>query len=99
MGTNMNLDFEAMRNVGGKIKGEQSELEALVRRMEGYVAELRSVWDSDAANEFENTWRQIEPGLRKLHEDVVPRIGEYIISSANTYEEADNVAKAGARTS
>ena len=97
MGANMNLDYEAMRGVGSKILGEQGNLSDFVQRMNSNIRELRGVWDSTAAQEFENTWNMVEPQLRRLHEELIPNISMQIRTAADNYQAADDAAAAAAR--
>jgi len=97
MGTNMTLDYEAMRGVAGKIQGEQQNLADFVGRMQSNINELRSVWDSAASQEFENTWGQIKPSLDRLHSELIPNISTHIRTAADNYQAADDAAAAAAR--
>jgi WXG100 family type VII secretion target len=98
MGTGMNLDYEAMHSVAGKIRGEQQPLSEFAARMQSHIGELRNVWDSSAAQEFENTWNQIKPSLDKLHNELIPNIGSHIDTAADNYQAADDAAAAAARS-
>ena len=97
MSTNMNLDYEAMHSVAGKIRGEIDPMQSLVSRMQGHIGELRSVWDSAAAQEFENTWNQVKPMLDKLYNELIPNISSQIDVAADGYESVDKQAFANAR--
>jgi len=97
MGTNMTLDYEAMRSVASKILGEQQPLSDFVSRMQSNIGELRSVWDSTAAQEFENTWNQVKPSLDRLYNELIPNISTQIRTAADNYQAADDAAAAAAR--
>ncbi len=97
MGSNMTLDYEAMRSVAGKILSEQGPLSDFVSRMQNDIAELRSIWDSTAAQEFENTWNQVKPALDKLYNELIPNISTQIKTAADNYQAADDAAAAAAR--
>jgi len=97
MGTNMTLDYDAMRSVAGKIQGEQDPLQQFVQRMQSNIGELRGVWDSAAAQEFENTWNQVKPSLDRLYGELIPNIATQIRTAADNYQAADDAAAAAAR--
>ena len=97
MGTNMTLDYEAMRSVANKILSEQQPLSEFVSRMQSDVGELRSVWDSTAAQEFENTWNQVKPALDRLYNELIPNISTQIKTAADNYQAADDAAARAAR--
>ena len=97
MGTNMTLDYDQMRSVANKILGEQQQLADFVSRMQGNIGELRGVWDSTAAQEFENTWNQVKPSLDKLYNELIPNISTQIKTAADNYQAADDAAAKAAR--
>jgi len=93
----MTLDYDAMHNVAGKIRGEIDPLSSFVSRMQSNIGELRSVWDSTAAQEFENTWNQVKPSLDRLYNELLPNIGSQIDTAASNYQAADDAAAKAAR--
>ncbi|MDR3364713.1 MAG: WXG100 family type VII secretion target [Clostridiales Family XIII bacterium] len=96
-GSNMTLDYAAMRDVGNKILQEQQTLQDFVNRMQSDINELIGVWESAASREFENTWNQVKPSLDRLYNELIPNIKAQIHTAADNYEAADNAAAQAAR--
>jgi len=95
--SNMALDFEAMRSCASKILSEQQPLADFISRMQNDINELRSVWDSEAAQEFENTWNQVKPSLDRLVNELIPNISTQIKTAADNYQAAEDAALRAAR--
>ena len=97
MGSGMNLDPVAMKEVGTAIKSEEGEFKTLVERMNKHAGNLMEVWDSDASREFLNQWNTMYPSLQKLYQEFIPNISGFVISAADAYQEAEDAAKRAAQ--
>lgn len=92
----LNLDYDLMDGVADKMDPEVGTLEQLVTNLNNCVAELRTVWDSPAAQQFEEEWNTVQPKLVDLHTEFLPTIIKNIRTAAENYRQAEEANKGSA---
>ena len=66
-------DFEGMRQQASKVTKGATDLETLIKTIDGVVEDMKSAWSDPAQQKFEQQWTEMSAKLKEY----VPVIQEY----------------------
>jgi len=82
------MDVAEVDSIGHQLQGQADEIEKVIGRINGLVAQLQGVWHGKDAQDFEGWWHnQHQPALRAAH-DAIHGLGQSAINNARDQQAA-----------
>ena len=79
---------EQMRMRAGNFRTEGGNVDSVINKMQGLIGELRSEWEGQAAQKFDEQFQQLKPSFIKM-KDLIGDIAMQLDQTANAVEQMD----------
>ena len=89
---NINIDFQATRNLGEEIKEKAGEFQTVLNNIINSNEQLKSAWEGTDANFYTKEVEEQAKIMQELYK-TINKMGEFLVEVGNAYE---NVSKSNA---
>jgi WXG100 family type VII secretion target len=79
---------DQMRQRAGEFRREGDSVEQAIGKMQGLIGTLRSEWEGQAAQKFDEQFQQLKPSFQKMR-DLITDVSAQLDQTANAVERMD----------